>query len=257
MLTTAPIILLAAFLGIALMYSCVGLGGSSGYLAVMALMGVAPDVMKPSSLVLNVMVTTVATIKFARAGHFSWRLFWPFALLSVPAAAIGSAHVLPPEIFRPLLGVVLLLSAWRLMSAARAETAPPTSTPARPPQRPVFLLALPIGGAIGLLSGLTGTGGGTFLSPILIACRWADSRTTAAICAAFSLTNSVTGVLGCFSASPSLPPGLLSHLAPAAVVVVIGAALGSHLGAHRLPLPMLKRLLSVLLTIAGARLIGP
>ena len=134
MLLPTILILAALFLIVAILYSCVGHAGASGYLATMALLGIATEVMKPTSLALNILVATIATVQFARAGCFSWRLFWPFAAASIPLAYIGGAIKLPGEYYRPLIGCVLLFSAWRLLAtAARPATEP------RPPSIPVSL----------------------------------------------------------------------------------------------------------------------
>jgi uncharacterized membrane protein YfcA len=149
----------------ALLYASVGHGGASGYLAAMALVGVVPEVMKPTALALNVVVALVATIKFHRAGAFSWPVFWPFALGAIPMAYLGGSLTLPGAIYKPLVGVVLIFAAWRsLRTAAQASY----ELAALPP----MALRLGIGAALGLLSGLTGVGGGIFLSPLLMIFRW-------------------------------------------------------------------------------------
>src|SRR5437667_4956586 len=141
----------------ALLYSTVGHVGASGYLAAMALFNIAPEVMKPTALVLNLFVAGVGTIRYARAGYFSWDIFWPFAVVSIPCAFVGGTWKLPVHTHRIILGLVLLFAAWRLAIQQSAH--------APPPQNPViFPLALTFGAVIGLLSGLTGVGGGIFLS---------------------------------------------------------------------------------------------
>src|SRR4051812_42206933 len=123
MAESTVIMLTALFLLVAVLYSMVGHAGSSGYLASMALLGVAASVMKPTSLSLNVLVATIGMVQFARAGHFSWRLFWPFAAGSIPMAYLGSALGLPPMYYKPMVGIVLLFSAWRLAATARGSAA--------------------------------------------------------------------------------------------------------------------------------------
>ncbi|MDH5255049.1 MAG: sulfite exporter TauE/SafE family protein, partial [Gammaproteobacteria bacterium] len=187
-------ILTAAVFAIAVLYSSVGHAGASGYIAVMSLLSVAPAEIKPIALALNILVASIGTFQFWRAGHFSWPLFWPFALLSVPLAFVGGYLNLPTNIFKVLVGIVLLISAIQFLVRPPAE-----SEPRQPPR----LVALGAGSLLGLLSGLTGTGGGIFLTPLLIFMRWARTRTAAAVSAPFILLNSVSGLAGNFSATKS------------------------------------------------------
>lgn len=235
-------LLTAATLLVAFLYSSVGHAGASGYIAVMTLVGLAPEVIRPTALALNILVASIAAWQFRRAGHFSWRLFWPFAALAVPMAFVGGYVTLPTRVFQVLVGVVLLLSAARFMARpGRDEKAgdPPRSA------------ALAIGGGIGLLSGLTGTGGGIFLTPLLLFMEWAPVRTAGAVSALFILVNSTAGLLGNLSATKGFPVPALALLAAAGV----GGTAGSYLGSSRLPPTAIKRLLAVVLVIAGAKLI--
>jgi uncharacterized membrane protein YfcA len=237
------LILLSLAIGVvAFLYSSVGHAGASGYIAVMALWGLAPTVIRPTALVLNILVASIGAFQFWRAGHFSWRLFWPFALLSVPAAYLGGYLQLPAPILKILIGLVLLFSAVRLIF--RRGDPPETSAPSPP-------VAIGVGAAIGFLSGLTGTGGGIFLTPTLLFFRWALIRQAAAVSALFILVNSISGLIGYFTATRSIPRlGLV--LAPAAVICGI---LGSHLGSRRFPVRTISLLLATVLIIAGAKLI--
>lgn len=234
--------LTAAVFAVALLYSSVGHAGASGYLAVMALAGLEPTVIKPTALVLNILVASIGTWQFWRAGHFSWRLFWPFAALAVPCAFLGGRLSLPAEAFRLLLGVVLLASAARFL-ARPAETENP-----RPPARPV---ALGTGAGLGLLAGLTGTGGGIFLTPLLLMMRWARTKEAAAVSALFILVNSTAGLLGNLSATRSVPALAL----PLAVAAVAGGVAGSYCGSRRFPATAVRRLLAAVLLVAGAGLL--
>lgn len=228
----------------ALLYSTVGHGGASGYLAAMALFNLPPDVMKPTALVLNLFVASVGTIRYARAGCFSWNTFWPFAVASIPMAFLGGYLKLPVHAYKVILGVVMLFAAWRLAIKQSAH-APAT-------QKPVILpAALGLGGAIGLLSGLTGVGGGIFLSPVLLFLGWAEVRKTAGISAAFILVNSVAGLLGHWQSVKSLPSGIV-WWAPAALV---GGLIGSELGSRRLTPLTMRRLLAAVLVVAGLKLL--
>lgn len=235
-------LLAAGVFVIAFLYASVGHAGASGYIAVMSLAGLAPGVIKPTALVLNILVATLGSFQFWRAGHFSWPLFWPFALLSVPLAFAGGYLALPTQVFKILVGAVLLFSA------ARFLLRPPPDAPGTPPSRPV---AIAVGGGLGLLAGLTGTGGGIFLTPLLLFLGWARTRTASAVSALFILVNSLAGLAGNFSATQHLPPLSLA-LAGAALV---GGALGSQLGSRSLSPLWIKRLLAVVLAIAGAKLV--
>lgn len=226
---------------IALLYSSVGHAGASGYIAVMSLLSLAPEQIKPTALVLNILVATIGTIQFWRAGHFSWQLFWPFALLSVPLAFVGGYLNLPGQVFKILVGIVLLISA------AQFLIRPPAEAEGRPPSRPVSLAT---GAALGLLSGLTGTGGGIFLTPLLLFLGWARTKTASAVSALFILFNSAAGLAGNVSATRTLPGFALVLLAAAAA----GGAIGSWFGSRRLPHTTIKRLLAAVLVIAGAKL---
>lgn len=227
----------------AALYASVGHGGASAYLAVMALFGVAPDVMKPSALVLNILVSSIALYHFHRAGCFDPRLFWPFAFASIPFALVGGLIQLPGQWFKSLVGIVLLVAALRLL-LVRAAKAHETRGPSK-------LVSGFTGGVIGIVAGLTGTGGGIFLSPLLIWMHWADARRTAAVSAAFVLLNSVAALAGNFLTAPRVPSAVL-YWAPAAV---IGGLIGSMLGSRRLALDALRLLLALVLFIAAAKLI--
>src|SRR5712672_4156316 len=157
---------------IAFLYSSVGHAGASGYIAVMTLFGLSTATIRPTALVLNILVALIATFQFWRAGHFSWKLFWPFALLSIPAAYVGGYLQPSASVLRILIGVVLLFSAARLVF--RRSDPPQTVPPSRP-------TAVGVGAGLGFLSGLTGTGGGIFLTPLILFCQWAKIRQAAAV----------------------------------------------------------------------------
>jgi uncharacterized membrane protein YfcA len=237
------IIAVLFFVGASL-YASVGHGGASSYLAVMGLFSFAPNVMKPTALALNILVAAVAAFKFYRAGLFSWSLFWPFAIASIPAAFAGGATTLPGPWYKVLVGVVLLYAAaWMLRSALR----PLTGEFHRPP----LWAAVAAGAAIGFLSGLTGVGGGIFLSPLLLYMGWAETRAASGVAAPFILVNSVAGLLGHLSSVAQLPPNIPIWGAAA----VIGGWIGASYGSKNAPAPVLRQLLSVVLIVAGAKLI--
>lgn len=227
----------------ALLYSSVGHAGASGYLAVMALLGMAPAEMRPTALLLNLVVATIGSRAFIGAGHFRWSLLWPLVVTSVPMAYLGGRLALPVTVYRGVVGVVLVLSAIRFLVTLRAP-----DEPRGEPPRPVALLA---GALLGLLAGLTGVGGGIFLSPLLLLMGWATLRTTAATSVVFILANSAAGLLGQLGTLDALPDTLW----PWAGAALAGGSIGSWLGARRLPGPALRALLAAVLLLAGAKLV--
>ncbi|MBI4061079.1 MAG: sulfite exporter TauE/SafE family protein [Elusimicrobia bacterium] len=238
----------AVFL-VATAYAAVGHGGASGYLAVLALLGYAPAQTAPSALALNILVSATAFIAYRRAGHFEPSLFWPFALASVPAAFLGGMLRVPPRTHSWLLSAALVFAALRLaMTDGPRENA---GFPRRLPLR----LTLPVGGAIGLLSGIVGVGGGIFLSPLMIIARWADANRTAAAAAGFILVNSIAGLCGHWSRHRIDAEGLW----PLALAAFLGGLIGSHAGSRRLGEAVLRRLLAATLVAAAFKLIltGP
>lgn len=236
------VLLAAAIFTVALLYSSVGHAGASGYIAVLTLCGVAVGTIRPTALALNILVAAIATFQFWRAGHFRWSLFWPFVLLSAPAAFLGGWVQMPAHYLKLLLGVVLWLSALRLL-LRRVDPADPV-----PPGLPA---ALATGAGIGFLSGLTGTGGGIFLTPLLVFCRWAKLREAAAISAPFILANSIFGLAGYARGMGTVP-----DLAwPLAVVAAAGGLLGSRFGSRHAPVRIISLLLAAVLVLAGAKLL--
>ena len=235
-------LLLAAFIFIvALLYSTVGHAGASGYLAAMALFGIAPAVMKPTALVLNILVACIGTVRFYRSGFFSWRTFWPFAAASIPMSFIGGAITLPDVIYKSIVGVVLLYSAVRLFFSAGGADSRETKLV------PVWI-ALIVGGTVGVL----GVGGGIFLSPILLLMHWARTKETSGISAAFILVNSIAGLLGHVSAVSQVPSSIVIW----AVAAVIGGLIGTELGTRVLPVAGIRRWLSIVLVVAGVKMLS-
>jgi len=224
---------------VALLYSSVGHAGASGYIAVMSLLSLAPQEIKPIALILNIFVASIASWQFYRAGHFIGRLFWPFAITSIPLALIGGYANLPTYWFKVLVGIILLFSAVYLLIR------PPDEIAANAPKRPT---AMVIGSFLGLLSGLTGTGGGIFLTPLLIFMKWARVKTAGAISALFILVNSVAGLTGNVAATKKLPDFAWMLVA----AVLVGGSCGSY--RHFSPI-IVKRMLAIVLVIAGAKLI--
>lgn len=243
MATEILILLCLAILLVAFLYSAVGHAGASGYIAVMTLFGLAPTVIKPAALVLNILVATLTFYQFRRAGHFSWALFWPFAILSVPLAFLGGYINLPTHWFKILIGVVLLYSAVRFFLEPKVE-----EHETKPPAKPI---ALATGAGIGLLSGLTGTGGGIFLTPLMIFFHWSKTKAASAVSALFILVNSISGLLGNISSTKQLPLFAL----PVVIAAIAGGAMGSYFGSQRFSVLFIKKLLAVVLLIAGVKLV--
>ena len=227
----------------ALLYTSVGHAGASGYLAVMTFFDVAKETMRPAALVLNIIASVPTTIQFARAGHFDRKLFLPLAAGSIPFAFIGSLFTLPNLAFKILLSTALLAAAIRLSWT-------PTSTRLICPM-PVWI-GVALGVAIGLLAGLTGIGGGVYLTPILLFAGWAEPKRAAAVSSAFILVNSLAGLAGQIEKLKILS----SDIAIWAVAVVLGGLIGSTIGSRCLGSVTLRRVLAIVLIIAVVKLIG-
>ncbi|MFM2408367.1 MAG: hypothetical protein RL358_1109 [Pseudomonadota bacterium] len=228
---------------IALLYSSVGHAGASGYIAVMSLLALAPAEIKATALVLNVLVASIASWQFFRAGHFSWSLFWPFALLAVPCAALGGYLSLPSQLLKWLLSLVLFYSALSLLFSTQSAQAKSPSPPSRG-------IAMFTGMGIGFFAGLTGTGGGIFLTPLLLLMKWATAKSAAAVSALFILLNSISGLSGLLLSGKTLP----KFIFPLLCVAGIGGIVGSYWGSRRFEATTIKRLLAVVLIIAGGKL---
>ena len=234
--------LILPLLVVAVLYGAVGHGGASGYLAVMALAGIAPAVMKPTALTLNLAVSLIGTVLFFRAGHFAWRLFWPFAVTSIPLAFLGGRLDLPTHVFKLILALALGFAALRLLLPA------PKATDLRPAPFAWLLIA---GAIIGLVSGLIGVGGGIFLTPLLLLARWSDTKTAAAVSAPFIFVNSAAGLAGHASSLHNLPAAwpLL------ALTVVIGGFIGARWGSINARASQLRPALALVLGIASLKLV--
>lgn len=238
------LLLALLFFGAALLYASVGHAGASAYLAAMALVGVAPATMRPTALVLNLFVATIVVVRFSRAGHLPWRQLVPLAAGSIPMAFLGGSIDLPGEVYRPLVALVLLAGAWRLATASTTDVEP--ERPGVPP-----LAGVASGAGIGLLAGLSGTGGGIFLTPLLVLTGWTGVRDAAGLSGAFILVNSLSGIAGLLTIGFVLPSSLPLWVA----AVVGGGLLGSWLGAQRFTILGLRRVLAVVLVLAAAKLV--
>ena len=238
------LLLALLFLVAAVLYGMVGHAGASAYLAIMALLSMAPEVMRPTALVLNILVASIVTLRFGRAGFVRPLAALPFLIGSVPAAFLGGAISLPGEVYRPLVGATLIFAAVRFgVTASRAgDDFPPRVPP---------VLGVLSGAIIGLLAGLTGTGGGIFLTPLMIAAGWAGTRFAAGTSALFILANSISGLAGNVGSVGNVPSTIPVWLG----AVAVGGVIGSELGSRRLPAPWVRRGLALVLLIAGLKLI--
>lgn len=228
---------------VALLYSSVGHGGASGYLALMAFFSFAPETMRPTALLLNIFVSLTAFIQYYRSGHFRWQLFWPFALASIPAAFIGGLIVVDAKLYKTILGVLLLFPVVRLGGLKFNED--------KNKKEQVLLASLIIGGLIGLLSGVIGIGGGIILSPVILLLHWANMKQTAAVSALFILVNSLAGLAGLFTKGFDFRPEMVWMI----VVAFIGGLAGSYLGAMKFEGAILKKVLAVVLLMASMKLL--
>jgi len=227
---------------VAVLYSSVGHAGASGYIAVLTLCGLGIETVRPTALALNVLVATIATVQWCRAGHFSWSLFWPFAVLSAPAAFLGGWLKLPADVLKILVGLVLWFSACRLFFRKNDPSEA---------KRPSKIASVASGAGIGFLAGLTGTGGGIFLTPLLLFCGWAKAKEAAAASAPFILLNSISGLAGYAGSGQSLP----NFAWPLALVVAAGGLIGSSLGSRHLAVRAISIILAAVLIVAGAKLV--
>jgi hypothetical protein len=236
-----PLLAVCIFV-VAMLYASVGHGGASGYLATMALFCLHPAALKPTALVLNIVVAGVGTWLYYTAKQFSWRIFWPFAITSIPASFIGGCFSLPSHLYRPLLGVVLVFAAWRLF--VRADRKQGAFCPPR------LSLAMAVGAFLGFASGLIGVGGGIFLSPIMVLFGWARVREVSGVAAMFILVNSIAGLLGHVSSLQQVP-----NYAPLlAVMALAGGTIGALGGSRHLPVPAILKTMAMVLVIAGGKM---
>ena len=237
------VIFIILLFAVAFLYASVGHGGASGYLALMALFGMAPSFMKPTALLLNLFVSLSAFILFYRGGHFKWKLFLPFALASIPMSFVGGIIALDADVYKKLLGLLLLIPVARMFffpNAVETEL-----------KKENVGLSIIIGGSIGFLSGLIGIGGGIILSPILLMMRWTNQKQTAAISALFIFVNSLSGLAGQLSNGLELQSGMMSYVA----VAFCGGTIGGWLGAGKFNQHILKYLLAIVLLVASLKLL--
>jgi uncharacterized protein len=237
--------LLTAVFAVAFFYSSVGHGGATGYLAALALLGIAPSSARVAVLVTNVLVASVAWWRFARTGYFDWRVLLAFAVTSVPCAWFGAKVHVSVQAYKIILGSVLTIAGVVLLLRARWQT---DEVAVREFLWPIALI---VGAVLGFLAGLTGIGGGVFLSPLLYLFRWVKPKTTGGIAAGFIVVNSIAGLVGAGWEKITHAGSLLWLTLPA----VIGALLGTHFGARRWSSVTFSRVLAVVLVFAGGKLL--
>lgn len=236
------LIVLAVLFCISFLFSSVGHGGASGYLAVLSMASIPVAVIKPTALVLNVFVSVLSFLHFYKQGYFKWKLFYPFILLSIPLAFLGGQIKLEDTVYKNVLAVVLLFVLVKIIMSKRDLVVT---------QEMPFVPAVVIGGIIGFLSGVLGIGGGIILSPILLLFRWTTIKEAAPITALFIFLNSISGLLGFFMKAGSLPQETL-FLLP---ITLIGGFLGSYYGSKKYSNAVLQRILVVVICIAVFKLI--
>lgn len=228
---------------VAFLYASVGHGGASGYLALMAIYAVSPELMKPTALILNLFVSLIAFIQFYRGKHFHWRIFLPLAIASIPMAFLGGMISLDANIYKKILGILLIIPIIKFLFYKNSST--------EVLQKNTIYLSILIGSGIGFLSGLIGIGGGIILSPILLLLRWTDQKQTAAISALFIFVNSFSGLAGNLYKGINLSPDMINLVA----IAIIGGLSGSYLGSLKFNQTILKNTLALVLLVAGLKLI--
>jgi len=228
---------------IAFLYASVGHGGASGYLALMALFSMTPGVMKPTALLLNLFVSLTSFIQFYRGEHFRWKLFWPFALASIPLAYLGGLVIVDGTIYKKILGLFLLIPILRFYFFANAKV--------DKQKQPQLILSVLIGGSIGFLSGLIGIGGGILLSPIILLLKWADQKQTAAVSALFIFVNSLSGLAGQLTKGIHFSPDMYLYVA----IAFLGGLCGAYFGALKFKQSLLKNVLATVLVLAAYKLL--
>lgn len=228
---------------VAFLYASVGHGGASGYLALMAIYSITPDVMKPTALLLNLFVSLTSFIQFYRGKHFNWKIFLPFAITSVPMAFVGGLITVDTIIYKKILGLLLLIPIIRFLFFSNISV--------QDLKKSNTYFSLLIGAAIGFLSGLIGIGGGIILSPVLLLLKWADMKRAAAISALFIFVNSLSGLAGQLTKGIHFSPQMYTYV----VIAFTGGVCGAYFGSMRFNQSILKYLLVLVLVVADYKLL--
>ena len=228
---------------VAFLYSSVGHGGASGYLALMAIFSIAPDVMKPTALLLNLFVSLTSFIQFYRGGYFKWKLFLPFAIASIPLAFIGGLVTVDATVYKKILGLLLIIPIIRFLFFSNIQVSEI--------KKSNTILSLFIGAVIGFLSGLIGIGGGIILSPVLLLLKWADMKQTAAISALFIFVNSLSGLAGQLTKGIHFSADMYMYVA----IAFVGGICGAYFGSLKFKQTILKYLLALVLVMAAYKLL--
>lgn len=228
---------------IAFLYASIGHGGASGYLALMVFFSFAPATMRSTALILNIFVSLTAFIQYYRGGYFNWKLFWPFAMASFPAAFIGGLIVIDAKLYKTILGIFLLIAVIRLIGIKFNNNSAQKNQS--------LVLSLIIGALIGLFSGMIGIGGGIILSPIILLLQWGNLKQTAAVSALFILVNSISGIAGIITKGLQVSNNMILMVA----IAFIGGLFGSYIGAQKAGNALLKTLLAIVLVMASYKLL--
>jgi uncharacterized membrane protein YfcA len=242
-MTEILILFYALLFIVAFLYASVGHGGASGYLALMAIFSMAPEVMKPTALLLNLFVASVSFIQFYRGGHFKWNIFWPFAIASVPMAFLGGLIQVDAFFYKKILGILLMVPIARFLFFSNIKV--------DETKKANLFLSLIIGAVIGLLSGMIGIGGGIILSPVLLLLKWTDMKQTATISALFIFINSLSGLAGQLTKGIHFSADMYAYVA----IAFVGGLCGAFFGALRFKQMILKNVLAAVLMLAAYKLL--
>ncbi len=229
---------------VSFLYSSIGHGGASGYIAVLSIIGMSSTIVRPSALILNVFVASISFYQYYKGGYFRWKLFYPFALLSIPMAYLGSFVALDPIWYKRIVGACLILGVWRILGAFNSKNNATTK------QAP-FVLCLLIGAGLGFLSGMIGIGGGIILSPIILILGWGNLKETSAVSALFIVVNSIAGILGLWGQHITWPSQLTLWIG----VAIVGGFIGAYWGSKKAQPHVLKNVLAIVLLFAAFKLI--
>lgn len=228
---------------VAFLYSSVGHGGASGYLALMALFGMAPATMKSSALIMNICVSLIAFFHYHKSGHFKWKLFFPFAIASVPASFLGALVTVDVNMYKKVLGALLIFPVLRLLGVFGKESEEKKNIN--------HLIAILLGISIGFLSGMIGIGGGIILSPVILLFHWANMKETAAVSALFIFVNSISALGGLFMNGLTIDTSVYLWIA----ITLTGGFAGAYMGSKKINNPVLKKILAAVLFLASIKLL--